>query len=45
MLKRFKLNYKLKIYLLINWMMFNREHWMIIENYMLFKFLYKVKAL
>ena len=40
-----KKDYKIKIYLFINYTMLNEEHWMHIEEYMSFKFFNKVKAL
>ncbi len=45
MSKQLRKDYKIKIYLFINYMTLNEEHWMHIEKYMLFEFLNKVKAL
>ena len=38
-------DYKIKIYLFIDYVIFIEEYWMYTEEYMLFKFLNKVKAL
>ncbi len=38
-------SYEIKICLFTDYVMPNREHWIYIKEYMLFKFLNKVKAL
>ncbi len=45
MLKWLKKSYEIKICLFINFVMFNKKHWMHIKEYMLSEFLNKVKAI